>query len=289
MSAAHEVLFDAPGPRALARQRVLAVVVSVLALAIGIFVLLKLGAKGNLESGKWTIFLTDRELWTEYLLPGIRATLVGAGLSIITAGIFGTLMGMGRLSPVRPIRWACGVLVEFFRSVPVLIMMIFAFALFSTYGLLPSDYMALGGVVVGLTFYNGAVLAELIRSGVHSLPKGQREAGLAIGLTEGQTLRSIELPQALTAMLPSVIAQVVVVLKDTAIGYIITYPELLKMGSDQLGTAYAIVVPAFMVVAVLYIAINYSISKLAEFLERRLRKQGHVAAVLDVDPTDQAA
>ncbi len=289
MSAAHEVLFDAPGPKARARQRVTAVVVCLAALALLAFVLAKLAEKGNLAPEKWQPFLTP-DPWVYYLLPGIQATLLAAGISMVTAAVFGLLFGMGRLSHVRPIRWISGVIVEFFRAVPVLVMMIFAFWLFtSTIPIIPSGYIALAGVIVGLTFYNGSVFAELIRSGVYGLPKGQKEAGLTIGLTPFQTLRLIELPQALTAMLPSLVAQIVVILKDTAIGYIITYPELLKVGADQLGTAYANVVPAFIVVALIYILINYAVSKLAEALEARLRRRGKTAAVLAPDEVEDGA
>lgn len=289
MSAAHEVLFDAPGPRARARQRITAVVVCLAALGLLALVLVKLGEKGNLTAEKWSPFLTS-DPWVYYLLPGIQATLLAAGISMVTAAVFGLVFGLGRLSPVRPIRWASGVIVEFFRAVPVLVMMIFAFWLFTnTIPIVPSGYIALVGVIVGLTFYNGAVFAELIRSGVYGLPKGQREAGLTVGLTPFQSLRLIELPQALTAMLPSLVAQIVVILKDTAIGYIITYPELLKVGADQLGTAYANVVPAFIVVALIYILINYAVSRLAEALEGRLRRRGHTAAVLAPDEVEEGA
>ncbi|MEP7161974.1 MAG: amino acid ABC transporter permease [Dermatophilaceae bacterium] len=289
MSAAHQVLFDAPGPKARARHRITAVVVALAAVALLLFVGYKLQEKGNLTAAKWQPFLTP-DPWVYYLLPGIGATLLAAVISMATSGVFGLAFGMGRLSQVRAVRWVAGVVVEFFRAVPVLVMMIFAFWMFTTtIPVVPSGYIALAGVIVGLTFYNGSVFAELIRSGIFGLPKGQREAGLTVGLTPFQTLRMIELPQALTAMLPSLVAQIVVILKDTAIGYIITYPELLKVGADQLGTAYANVVPAFMVVAVIYILINYAVSKMAEYLEGRLRRRGHTAAVLAPDEIQDGA
>ncbi len=145
---------------------------------------------------------------------------------------------MGRLSPIAPVRWVSSVIVEFFRAVPVLIMMIFAFGVYAQNQVFSSENNPLAAVVTGLMLYNGAVVAELVRSGVHSLPKGQAEAGLSIGLTPGQTLRSIQLPQALTALLPALIGQLVVVLKDSALGYQITYLELL-LWSKTLGSAYA--------------------------------------------------
>ena len=122
-------------------------------------------------------------------------------------------------------------LVEFFRAVPVLVLMIFAYFLYANYDVFPSKHIALAGVVTGLTLYNGAVIAEIVRAGVTALPRGQSEAAFALGLTWGQTMRSILLPQAITSMLPVLISQLVVVLKDTAIGFVITYLEMVRQGT----------------------------------------------------------
>ncbi len=166
--------------------------------------------------------------------------------------------------------------VEFFRAVPVLLMMLFTFALYSTNNVFPPSQLSLAAVVTALTLYNGAVIAELVRAGVGGLPAGQREAGLSVGLTEGQTLRAILLPQALTAMLPALVGQLVVVLKDSALGYVITYEELLNK-ANQIGTSQQNIVPAFLVVAVIFIVINYGLTKLAGLLERRLNRRGRTA------------
>ena len=272
MSAAVSPLFDAPGPRARRRHALLTVLGLVLAGGILGAVLWKFQAQGQLEAELWTV-LFDPDVWTEYLIPGIINTLKAAVISIALAGIFGILFGMGRLSHSAPIRWVSGVVVEFFRAVPVLMMMYFAFYLFAINDVFGTDYNSLAAVVVGLTLYNGSVIAELVRSGVHSLPKGQSEAGLSIGLTPTQTLRSIQLPQALTAMLPALVGQLVVVLKDSALGTAITYPELLQQAKD-VGTAYGTVIPAYILAAVLFIAINYALSVVAQRVEQRLRRRG---------------
>ena len=122
--------------------------------------------------------------------------------------------------------------VEFFRAVPVLIMMIFAYFLYAFYDVFPSKHLALAGVITGLTLYNGAVIAEIVRAGVNALPRGQSEAASALGMRWGQTMRSILLPQAVTSMLPVLISQMVVVLKDTAIGYQITFLEMVRQGTQ---------------------------------------------------------
>lgn len=265
-------LFDAPGPRARRRHAILTGVGLLLA-AFGLYlVYVKLDEKNQFDSALWQPFLTA-DAWTQYLIPGLIGTFKAAAISIVLASIFGLVFGMGRLSQVAAIRWVSGAVVEFFRSVPVLIMMIFAFGVYAQNQVFSSEVNPLAAVVTGLTLYNGAVVAELVRSGVFSLPKGQAEAGLSIGLTRGQTLRSIELPQALTAMLPALVGQLVVVVKDSALGSIITYGELLDW-SKTLGSAYANTVPAYMVAAGLFIIINYLLTALARYVERRLSSRG---------------
>jgi glutamate transport system permease protein len=265
-------LFDAPGPRARRRHAILTGVGLLLA-AFGLYlVYVKLDEKNQFDSALWQPFLTA-EVWTEYLIPGLIGTFKAAAISIVLAAVFGLVFGMGRLSHVAAIRWVCGAVVEFFRAVPVLIMMIFAFGVYAQNQVFSSEVNPLAAVVTGLTLYNGAVVAELVRSGVFSLPKGQAEAGLSIGLTRGQTLRSIELPQALTAMLPALVGQLVVVVKDSALGSIITYGELLDW-SKTLGSAYANTVPAYIVAAALFIVINYLLTALARYVERRLSSRG---------------
>jgi glutamate transport system permease protein len=269
------VLFDAPGPRARRRHALLAGLGVLVALALLWVALGKMGDAGQLEKDLWSPFLTA-EVWQEYLLPGIWGTLKAAAISMVLAAIFGLVFGIGRLSHLGPVRWVSGVVVEFFRSVPVLIMMIFFFGLYSANGVFDSELNPLAAVVTGLTLYNGSVVAELVRSGVHSLPKGQSEAGLSIGLTRDQVLRSIQLPQALTAMLPALIGQMVVVLKDSALGYAITYLELLNW-SKTLGSAYANTVPAYIVAAVLFITMNYLLTVAARLAEQRLSRRGRTS------------
>lgn len=267
---ASSVLFDAPGPRARVRNRIISgVTIAVLAL-IAWAVISRLAGKGQLTSAKWRPFTTG-DLWKTYVLPGIIGTLSAAALSIVLALILGFLLGVGRLSPSRAIRWPCAVIVEIFRAIPVLIMMIFAYFLFALYGVFPSKQLALAGVVTGLTLYNGAVIAEIVRSGVASLPRGQSEAASALGLSWGQTMRSILLPQAIASMLPVLISQLVVVLKDTAIGYQITFLEMVRQGT-VIGSTYGNYVPALIVIAVIMIAVNFALSALATRVERRLRR-----------------
>lgn len=267
------VLFDAPGPRARRRHAILSFLGVLLVIAIAFLVVRKLKDAGQLEADQWKPFVTDRSVWRDYLLKGLWGTFKAAVISIVLAGAFGLVFGIGRLSHIAPIRWVSSIVVEFFRAVPVLIMMIASYGLYSRSGFFAPETAPLAGVVTGLTLYNGSVIAELVRSGVHSLPKGQSEAGLSIGLTASQTLRSIQLPQALTAMLPALIGQFVVILKDSALGYAITYLELLNW-SKTLGSAFANVLQAYLVAAVLFILINFALTVLAGRVQRRLSRRG---------------
>jgi glutamate transport system permease protein len=272
MTAETSVLFDAPGPKARTRYLIIAAVGTLGILALLFLLVRALAAKGQFTADKWSPFI-DPVTWTSYLLPGLRATLIAAFFSIILAIIGGILLGMGRLSQLRLVRVACGAFVEFFRAVPVLMMMLFAYYLFLFGFQISGEALPLLGVVAGLTFYNSSVIAELIRSGVGSLPMGQREAGLAIGLTPFATLRLVLLPQAITLMLPSIVSQLVVVLKDSALGFLILYPELVRSG-QTLASLQGNLIPTFIVIAAIFIIINYLLTRLARYLERRLQARG---------------
>lgn len=274
MSAAPTVLFDAPGPKAQFRHRIIgAVGLLLVALVVALVVIgLANPANNQFAPEKWYPFLL-RSTWTSYIVPGLLFTLSAALAAVVLSIIAGILLGLGRLAPNVIVRAVCGVFVEFFRAVPVLMMMLFAY-FFGLYVLQITGMAGLFfGVVAGLFFYNASVIAELVRSGVGSLPRGQREAGLAIGMTEVQTLFTVQLPQAITAMLPSIVSQLVVILKDTALGTWITASDLLQQASN-IGSAYANTIPALLVAAVIYIVINYALTRVAGWLEKRLKSSG---------------
>ncbi len=279
------VLFDAPGPRARVRNHVISGVTVVVVAAVAWVVYSRLNAKGQLTAAKWEPFLTA-DLWRTYVLPGVQGTLTAAAVSIVFALALGFVLGVGRLSTHTGIRWVSSVIVEFFRAVPVLIMMIFAYFLYANYDLFPSKHLALAGVITGLTLYNGAVIAEIVRAGVNALPRGQGEAASALGLTWGQTMRAILLPQAVTSMLPVLISQVVVVLKDTAIGYQITFVEMVRQGT-AVGSSYGNYIPALIVIALLMITVNFGLSSFAVWLEQRLRQSKRGPAPLEAGAVEQ--
>ena len=281
MRANLNVLFDAQGPRGRRLTLIFNVVGLLLAAGVIWWLLATLADRGQLSWDRWSFAFTANA-WENFYLPGLISTLKAALVSIVTSVAFGLLFGMGRLAPSALVRAVCTVIVEFFRAVPVLLMMIFFWLWIGFLDVVPPSDLPFLAVVLGLTFYNGSVIAELVRSGVHQLPRGQSEAGLAVGLSHGQVLRSIQLPQALVAMLPSMLSQFVVILKDTALGIIITYPELLD-SARRLGSANSML-QSLLIAAVVFIVINFVLTSAANWLSGYLSSRTSGRTKIPVGP-----
>ncbi|MEJ7691276.1 MAG: amino acid ABC transporter permease [Nocardioidaceae bacterium] len=261
------VLFDVPGPKTRARYRAVAVVSTlVLAGLIG-WVLWILYQNDQFTQTKWQP-LTDAAVLVN-LAQGLLLTLRAAAVAILLAMLFGAVFAAGRLSDRRWLSWPSAIIVEFFRAVPLILLILTIFLLaggtFSRYWCL----------VLGLMLYNGAVLAEIFRAGVAAVPRGQSEAAYAVGMRKGQVMRSILAPQAVSAMLPAIISQCVVVLKDTTLGIIISTEDVINTARliyNDFRYNNAIIVG--LMLAVVFIVINYSLSKLAQYVEGRLGQRG---------------
>ncbi|WP_460070204.1 amino acid ABC transporter permease [Streptomyces sp. YKOK-I1] len=280
------VLYDTPGPRAKRRNLLLSVVFTALLVLLLWWVWLKMDEKDLLTSAQWKPF-TESQAWTTYLLPGLVNTLKAAALAMVIALPLGAVFGIARLSDHRWVRGVAGTVVEFFRAIPVLLLMLFANEFYARSTNVTSEDRPLYAVVTGLVLYNAAVLAEVVRAGILALPKGQTEAAYAIGLRKGQTMGSILLPQAVTAMLPAIVSQLVVIVKDTALGGVmIGFTELLN-SRGTLAANYANVIPSFIVVAVMFIVLNFILTSFASWLEGRLRRSKRgTGAVLGTDKVD---
>ena len=263
------ILFDAPGPRARVRHRLLAVIGSVALLAIVGFVGWRFYDSGQFAARKWE--------WLQYsyiqeqLVTRVLETLKAFAAGAVLALVFGAVFAAGRLSDHKPIRMVSAFVVELFRAVPLLILMFIFYYGGPSFGLHLSPYLA---VVLGLMLYNGSVLAEVFRAGIQSLPKGQAEAAYALGMRKTQVMVFILLPQALRAMMPTIISQLVVLLKDTALGFLITYDELLDYaqeigGQGVFGRPF---VPTTLVVAAIYIGMCLLLTWLATYLQKRERR-----------------
>jgi glutamate transport system permease protein len=258
-------LFDLPGPKARLRYRLYAVI-GALAIAGAIaFVVLKFVDAGQFEGKVWS--------WLEYqqvqedLLAAFVKTIQAFAAAAVLSLVFGAILAAGRLSDHAIFRVPTMIIVELFRAVPAVIMMFFFH-----YGIQLGD--PFNSVVLALTLYNGSVLAEVFRAGVNSLPRGQSEAAYAVGMRKTQVMMLILLPQALRAMLPSIISQLVVVLKDTALGFLITYNELLYYARQLGGQAVfgRPLIPVTIVIAAMYIVLCLLMSWLANYLGKRERR-----------------
>jgi len=280
------VLFDTPGPRAKRRNILYTAGFLVVLAAVVWFVYSALDEKGQLAWSLWKPFFTSAEAYTTYIWPGLENTLEAAALAMVIALPLGAVLGIARLSDHVWVRATAAVVVEFFRAIPVLVLMIFGLALFAQYTGVSSDDRPFYAVVTGLVLYNASVLAEIVRSGILSLPKGQSEAAQAIGLRKGQMMRLVLLPQSVTVMLPAIVSQLVVIVKDTALGgAVLTFPELLASANTMSGY-YGNIIASLTVVAVIYVVINFSLTSFAHWLEGRLRRgkksTGAVLGVQDV-------
>ncbi|KJK50499.1 amino acid ABC transporter permease [Streptomyces sp. NRRL F-4428] len=282
------VLYDTPGPKAKVRNWIYSGIFVVLFGLVLWWALSLMADKGQLDADKWTPFVTDSQVWTTYLIPGLIETLKAGALSMVIALPLGAALGIGRLSDHAGVRAAVGAWVEFFRAIPVLMLMLFSSALFSPQLMdVPSDTRPFWAVVTGLVLYNSAVIAEIVRAGVLSLPKGQAEAAKAIGMRKGQTMTHVLLPQAVTAMLPALVSQLVVILKDTALGgALLGFAELLSM-NRQIAANYSNTIATMFVIALIYIAVNFTLTTVASWLEKRLRgSKKSTGAVLGAEEVD---
>ncbi|MFF1412240.1 amino acid ABC transporter permease [Streptomyces sp. NPDC058289] len=265
------VLYDAPGPRAKARNWIYSGVFLVAAAALVWWVLSSLADKNQLDADKWSPF-AEGQVWTTFLLPGLGETLRAGAIAMVIALPLGALLGIGRLSDHAWVRSAVGTWVEFFRAIPVLMLMLFGSAFYVQYTGVDSEIRPLYAVITGLVLYNSAVIGEIVRAGVESLPRGQTDAAKAIGMRKGQVMTNVLLPQAVTAMLPALVSQLVVVLKDTAIGgAVLGLAELLST-YRQISANYSNTIPTLVVIAAIYIAVNFALTTFASWMEGRLRK-----------------
>ncbi|SCL50850.1 amino acid ABC transporter membrane protein 2, PAAT family [Micromonospora citrea] len=289
------VLYDVPGPRQRRITLVSSVVATVLLLAGAYFLIYKpLDAKGQFSMELWGPLVDPSNesfslVWDRIGL-GLKNTLTAAVLAIVASLVVGTLLAVLRIqlksltrrrftglaTPVSYLLRGLSTLlsavtrvcVEIFRGLPVVITIFFVARGFPEFGV---TFDNLWYLVIGLTVYNSVVIAEILRSGMEGLPGGQSEAAAAIGLSPLQTTRMILLPQAFRIMLPALISQLVVVLKDTSLGFIISYEETLNIGKQIIGVLDN-PIQVYVVIAVMFILVNYSLSKLAQYVQHRLSR-----------------
>ena len=260
------VLFDAPGPKARLRHLILTIIGAAILIGILAYFVVKLEQTGQFEYVKWEPFVTPDYL--QALADGTLDTVKMALSAVVAAVGFGVIFGIGKLSDHRWVRWPSWFIVEFWRAVPVLLMMILIFYL---WGITRGASGAYWSVVIALMVYNGAVLAEVFRAGVNAVPKGQAEAAYAIGMRKTQVMMMIQLPQAVKIMLPALISQCVVALKDTSLGYAVAAPGLTKVGKQIYGDFdfEQNHIATVIVLAAIYISLNLILTAIATWVQKR--------------------
>ncbi|MEW2705289.1 amino acid ABC transporter permease [Streptomyces koyangensis] len=262
-------LRDITGPRARARHRLLEIGAYVL-LAAGLsYVVARAAERGELSARAWQPF-TEPGLWAfvgHGLLNNLRAAAAGMLLSVV----IGVLLGVALLATARLVRWPARAAVELFRSVPLLLLLYFISLVLPSWGLDLSDFWFL---VIGLTLFNAAVIGDIVRAGILALPRGQTEAAHALGFSTLGGLRYVILPQALRAMSPALVSQLVILLKGTALAFVLGgYIELLRSATIIGNYFSASVLQAYLVAALIFMAANLALTAAARRLETRGRRR----------------
>jgi glutamate transport system permease protein len=290
------VLYDAPGPRARRRALVGTIVAGLVLLGVAGLVVKRLADEGQFDMELWGPLIDPSNesfpaVWS-LLRRGLVATVVAAVLAIMLSLILGTFIGTARMMLGRRGRIPIVGFIELFRGLPVVITIFFVWQVLPEVGIdvgpLPGEN-GLWFLVIGLALYNSVIIAEILRAGVAALPRGQGEAARAIGMTEGQVMRSVLLPQAFRIMLPALISQLVVVLKDTSLAAILgLYIELLRRG-NLIAANLDNPIQTLFVVGLIYILMNYALSKLAVWTERRVSRSTPTAEHVEAEPQTAGA
>lgn len=252
-----DILYEAPGPK-MRRRIAIATAISLIVLASLIVVIVRqFYITGQLQAKYWSLF-TRYTTW-RFLGRGLAGTLEVALMSSVVSLVAGMLLMLGRISKSSILRWISTVLIELSRGIPTLLFIYFFFLLAPQFGLkLPSFWK----IVLPVSISAAGVVAEVLRSGVNAVPKGQTEAALSLGMRDGSVFFKIVFPQAFRYVIPALIAEIVIVLKDTTFAYVVNYADLMQ-NAKVLISNYDALLSVYLVTAVIYILINYLLNKLS--------------------------
>jgi glutamate transport system permease protein len=261
-------LVEELGPVGRRRALIATAVSSAALLALLAWVIRRFQLKGQFAAPLWQPF----KLWGvwRFLLRGVGNTLLAFAVSLVLSLSIGIVMAMWRSSTPKPRKWVATIYTEIFRACALVVLVRFFFFQFgrSFPGWKSNWKYAFAAVVTGLTLYYSTVFAEVVRSSLRSLSKGQTEAGLAIGLGETQTMRLILLPQALRRALPNIFTQAASLLKDTSLGKLITFEELVKQ-SDIVGNFGENLLQCYIVAWAMYFVLVALLTAAAQRLQAR--------------------
>ncbi|MFA5663806.1 amino acid ABC transporter permease [Castellaniella sp.] len=258
-------LFDSPGPRGLRLIRIATLIWVLCLLLIGAYVVWRLDARGQLAPQKWLPFVTNIKL-LKFLGDGLLQTLSASLVALVLSLLAGVVLAMGRALGLAWLSLVIGAYVQVFRGIPVLLNMLFLFL--GVPLVLHLNISAYTVVVIALLLYNSAVIAEIMRAGIAALPAGQRSASLALGFSEFQTLRHVLVPQAIRLMIPALISQFIIIIKDSALGFIVGFHEMTAKAQNaalQLGNP----LQTYIVIGVVYVAINLAVARMSHWIAHR--------------------
>jgi His/Glu/Gln/Arg/opine family amino acid ABC transporter permease subunit len=259
---AEDILFGDLNPHEQAIARAASRVVAVMLLALLAGIVCGFHAAGQFEGRLWEFFAW-KTTWA-FLAKGLLGTLASASAAAVIALVLGLVLLVGRLSPLKPARWLAIAVIELLRGVPTLLLIYVCFLVLPSVGIKLSAYWMLT-LPVGLS--TAAVVAEVYRAGVLAVPSGQTHAARALGLTDARVFGHVVFPQALRYIVPALVAQLVIVVKETTFGYVVTYGELMQ-NARVLIANYHSLVPVYLAVAALYCLVNYAISSASRRLSR---------------------
>ena len=267
MSAANasirDILYEAPGPKT--RKRIaIATVASLVALAVLLVVIIRqFYITGQLDAKYWSIF-TRYTTW-RFLGRGLAGTIEVALMSSVVTFAGGLVLMLGRISRSRVLRGISTVLIEITRGIPTLLFIYFFFLLAPQFGLkLPAFWK----ITLPVSISAAGVVAEVLRSGVNAVPKGQTEAAVSLGMRSGSVFFKIVFPQGFRYVIPALIAEIVIVLKDTTFAYVVNYADLMQ-NAKVLISNYDALLSVYLVAAVIYILINFLLNKLSVAIAKR--------------------
>ncbi|MEQ6308208.1 amino acid ABC transporter permease [Delftia acidovorans] len=257
-----DILFGAPSPQARKITQVVSLIAAAGLIALAAGVVWRFHSAGQLEARFWEFFAWPTT-WA-FLARGLLGTLASSAMAAVIALSLGLVLLAGRLARPRIVRWPSIAVIEFLRGTPTLLLIYVCFLVLPAAGIKLGTYWMLT-LPIGLS--TAAVVAEVYRAGVLAVPRGQTDAARSLGLTEVQVFRFAVFPQALRYIVPALVAQLVIVVKDTTFGYIVTYGELMQNAKVLIANYHALV-PVYLVVAVLYCLVNYAISRASSRLSR---------------------
>ena len=261
-----EALYESPGPKSRRNIRIVTTISIILLVLLAYFVIRQFYISGQFAPRYWSFFA--RFTTWKFFLEGLFGTIKAAMMAAVITFCLGFLMMAGRISKIKFLNYISTALIEFTRGVPTLLFIYFFFLVVPQTGIKLSAFWK---VALPVAISASGMVAEVLRGGVNAVAKGQREAALSLGMGEVRTFIKIIFPQAFRYVVPALISEIVIVLKDTTFAYVVSYNDLMQNASVLISN-YDALLSVYLVVAVVYIVINYLLNKLSVFISSKQKR-----------------